>query len=168
MDLNQLWAGKGLTELAIEGAKWLAIADGVLLLATVLAFVLGWAWRFRLVGVTAFTLVLVAGLLGFGVSLRERPRVEGAVAYKLVYDTGATQAVIAVPADIDREQLVATLKQAAIDLYSPGRVGSKPVLTIRARSISHPQEGVSQLNYLGQIERSLTVREDPNPKIQVF
>lgn len=168
MDLSQLLDGKGLTELAIEGGRWTLVADGLFLVLTILAFVLGWGWRFRLVGVTAFTIVVAAGLFGFGLSFRERPRIEGAVPYQLVYDTGATQAAIAVPADIDREALVATLKQAAIDLYSPGRVGNQPILTIRARSLTHPEPGLSKLTYLGQIERSLSVRDDTNPTIQLF
>lgn len=168
MDFSQLLNGKGLTELAIEGAKWTLVADGLFLLLTILAFVLGWAWRFRLVGVTAFTIVVAAGLFGFGLSLRERPRIEGAAPYQLVYDTGATLATIAVSPDLPAEALVATLKQAAIDLYSPGRVGGKPSLTIRARSVTHPEDGISKLQYLGQIERSLTVRIDENPKITLF
>ena len=47
--------------LLLKAGSWLAIAGGVLLVLTVLAFVMGWGLRFRLVGVSSFTLLLAAG-----------------------------------------------------------------------------------------------------------
>jgi hypothetical protein len=36
------------------------------------------------------------------------------------------------------------------------------------RTVLHPEAGVSQPLYLGQVKRSLTVRDDDNLEIEVF
>lgn len=169
MDLAGL-AELDITALAVEGARWLAIADGVLVVLTVLAFVLGWGIRFRLVGVASFTAVLVAGLFALSLGLFERSTVPGAVRYALVYDSGAARATIAVPLDLkdDREALTATLQQAASDLFSPGRLGPHRDLTVQARALEHGPNGASKTVYLGQIRRSLTTREDAAAQIDLF
>ncbi|GAB4352220.1 MAG: Ycf51 family protein [Cyanophyceae cyanobacterium] len=169
MDVANLGA-LDLTALAVEGAKWLAIADGVLVVLTVLAFVLGWGIRFRLVGVASFTAVLVAGLFALSLGLFERTTVPGAARYALVYDSGAARATIAVPLELrdDREALTATLQQAASDLFSPGRLGPQRELTVQARALEHGENGASKTVYLGQIRRSLTVREDADAQIELF
>jgi hypothetical protein len=55
-----------------------------------------------------------------------------------VYDNGATQAVITVAPTITNNEVEATLRQAASDLYSYGRLGGDAdQLTIRIRTIIH-------------------------------
>jgi hypothetical protein len=77
--------------------------------------------------------------------------------------------VIAVSPQITETQLEATLKQAAIDIFSPGRLSPGiDQMTIRARTILHPQAGISQPLYLGEIRRSLSIREDENATIEVY
>jgi hypothetical protein len=135
----------------------------------VLAWFLQWGIRFRLVGVTGFMSVLTGGLFALSLGLYQRPLIPGAVKFALVYDTGASQAVIAVPARITKSELDATLRQAAADLYSPGRLSQgEDKMTIRARAILHPQPGESQLIYLGQIQRSLSSREDPEMLVEIY
>jgi len=41
-------------------------------------------------------------------------------------------------------------------------------LTIRARTVLHPEPGVSQPLFLGQIKRSLLVRDDDQMTIELF
>jgi hypothetical protein len=135
----------------------------------VLGWILQWGVRFRLVGVTGFMVVVTGGLFALSLGLYERPQVPGAVKFSLVYDTGATQAVIAVPATITESELDATLRQAAADLFSPGRLSQgDEKMTIRARAVLHPQTGVSQPIYLGQIQRSLAAREDSNMIVEIY
>jgi hypothetical protein len=77
--------------------------------------------------------------------------------------------VIAVSPEITRPQLVATLQQAAGSSFSPGRLGrANNTLTVRARTVIHPQEGISVPLYLGEVNRSLSQRDDPNVKVTVF
>jgi hypothetical protein len=66
------------------------------------------------------------------------------------------------------EQLRATLQQAANDLFSYGRlVKGEPVLTVRARTLLHPEPGVTEPVYLGQVRRSLRQRQDPEMVIEL-
>ncbi len=150
-------------------SKWFAFTTLGFGALAVLGFIFKWGIRFRMVGVASFMAVLTAGFFTLGLVPFTRTVVPGAVNFLTVYDTGATQAVIAVPDTITKPQIEATLKQAASNLFSPGRLGrDQNQLTIRARTVIHPEEGISQPLYLGKIERSLTVREDDQMDITLF
>lgn len=143
------------TDFFIAG-KWTGIATIVMAALTILAFVFKWGVRFRFVGITSFMAVLVAGLFALSIVPFTRAQIPGAGRYATVYDNGATQVVIAVSPTITQTQLEATLKQAASDLSSPGRLGrGENQILIRARTIIHPEPGMSQLVYLGAAKRSL-------------
>jgi hypothetical protein len=150
-------------------AKWMGITTIVFGALTTIAFLLKWGFRFRLVGVTSFLGVLTGGLVALGWGLYTRTEIPGAVHYTLVYDNGGTQTVIAVPPTITPSELTATMQQAGADLYSPGRLGSgKNEMVVRVRTIIHPEEGVSQPLYLGEVKRALNQREDAQMDIKTF
>lgn len=150
-------------------AQWAGAATLVCAAVTVLAFIFKWGFRFRLVGATGFMGVLTAGLFALSLTPLTRIQIPGAVRYSTVFDNGATQVVIAVPSQITDSELEATLRQAASDLYSFGRLGlDTNQLTIRARTIIHPEPGISQPVYLGQVKRSLARRDDPQMELQIF
>lgn len=151
-------------------AQWSAILTAATLLLTVLAFAFGWGIRFRLVGITGFMAVLSTGLFALGLGLFARTEIPGAVRFTRVYDNGANRVVVAVPASISESQLEATLRQAASDLSSSGRlgIGGDNKLTIRARALLHPEPGISQPLYLGQVRRSLGVRKGDDLEIEIF
>lgn len=150
-------------------AKWVGIATVACAVLAILSFVLKWSFRFRLVGVTGFMGVLTVGLFGLGISLYTRVAIPGAVPFVCTYDNGGTQTAIAVPPTITAEQLEATLRQAANDLFSLGRFSrGDNKLTVRARTILHPETGVSVPLYLGQVRRSLAQREDENMEIEIY
>ena len=155
------------TELLLA-AKWFGIATIGFFLLTTLGFILKWGFRFRLVGVTGFMGVLTVGLFGLSLGLFNRVDIPGSVPYTLVYDNGATQTVVAVSPTITESELAATIEQAAGDLFSPGRLGGVNQLTIRVRTIIHPEKGVSEPLYLGEVKRSLSQREDENLEIKIF
>jgi hypothetical protein len=120
---------------------------------TVLAFLLKWSFRFRLVGATSFAAVLTGGLLGLSFEPFTRTVIPGAVPYTTVYDSGADQIVITIPPEITESELTATLQQAASNLFKPYRLGVPgQVPTIRARTILHTTPGVSELVYVGQVQ----------------
>ncbi|MEC4982997.1 MAG: Ycf51 family protein, partial [Oscillatoria sp. PMC 1076.18] len=134
-----------------------------------LGFIFKWGIRFRLVGVTGFMGVLTVGLFALGLGLFSHTVIPGSVRYAVVYDNGANQAVIAVPPEINKSELSATLRQAAADLYSSGRLGrGSDRLTIRARTVIHPEPGFSQPLYLGQVGRSLSDRNDDRLALELF
>jgi len=150
--------------------KWVGITTLIFAVITVLSFILKWGIRFRLVGATGFLGVLTSGLFALGLVPFTRSVIPGAVRFSTIYDNGSTQAVIAVRPQISESELEATLRQAASDLYSYGRLGrtGEEQLTIRARTIIHPEPGVSKPLYLGQVKRSLSSRNDEQMEIALF
>jgi len=154
----------------LQYTQWSGIATLVVAVLTVLSFILKWALRFRLVGATGFMAVLTFGLFSLSLAPLTRTVIPGALRYSLVYDNGATQTVIAVPNEITSSQLEATLRQAASNIYSAGRssIRGESQLTIRARTILHPEPGLSIPLYLGQVKRSLATREDNEMNIEIY
>lgn len=151
-------------------SKWLAITTVVLGALTGIAFIAGWSWRFRGVGVTSFMGVVAASVFALGVSLYPRIAVEGAERFSVVYDGGGPEIVVAVPAvAMSEEAAEATLKQAAYDSYSPGRFGQdlNSKMTVRLRTVVH-HGGSSELLQLGLVKRSMSIREDENMEFEVY
>lgn len=151
-------------------AQWSGIATIVCLIVAVAAFVLGWSFRFRLVGVTSFMTVLTLGIFALGLGLFPHAEIPGAARYALIYDNGANQAVIAVPSNVGKSAIEPTLRQAAADLYSYGRSGvdGNNQFIVKLRTVLHPQPGVSQPLFLGEAKRSLVAQGDEDIQIEVF
>ncbi len=149
--------------------QWSIIATFVFFLLAIVAFIFQWGIRFRLVGITGFMIVLTVGLFGLGLGLFSRTEIPGSVRFSRVYDNGGNQVVIVVESSITESELEATLKQAANDYFSYGRTSGKDnKLTIRARTLVHPEPGLSIPLYIGQVKRSLSVRDDDNMQIEIF
>ena len=153
----------------LEATKYFGIATLTMAGITLLAFVLGWGFRFRLVGITSFMGVLTAGMFGLSFEPFTQTVVPGSVAFQTVYDSGAAQIVIKVPDSINRTELEATLDQAASNLLKPSRLaGIGQIPTIRARTIVHEPGGISKLIYLGQVQPVATPGAPPSISITLF
>jgi len=150
--------------------QWSGIATLIFAFITIVGFIFKWGIRFRLAGATGFMLVVTGGLFPLSLAPITRTVIPGAIRYTLVFDNGASQAVIAIPPKVTVSELDATLRQAASDLFSYGRLGSREDnrLTIRARTILHPEPGLSIPLYLGQVKRSLSSREDSVMEIDIY
>lgn len=150
--------------------KWSAILTGTVFLFTLIAFIFNWGFRFRLVGITGFMGVLTIGLFGLSLGLFSYADVPGSVPFSVVYDNGGSQVVIKLPQTVTESEVEASLRKASADLYSYGRLGGTDnQMTIRARTVIHPEEGVSKPLYLGKVERQLSQdRSDSNLSIEVF
>ena len=156
------------TEQLLAYSRWSGYLTIFVAVLMIVGWVLKWGIRFRLVGVTGFMTVLTAGLFALSLSLYTRPTIPDAVRFSRVYDTGGVDLVVAVAPDINETQLAATMEQAALDLYSLGRLTKGPdQLTIRFRTVLHPEPGLSKLVYLGEVKRSLLSREDPQLQIKI-
>ncbi|MFP4132971.1 MAG: Ycf51 family protein [Halothece sp.] len=150
----------------IQGA---ALTTGVALILTLLAFIFKWGFRFRLVGITGFMGVLTVGLFGLSLGLFSYTDVPGAVPFNVVYDNGGSQVVIKLPPTVTESEVEASLRKASADLFSYGRLGgSDQKMVIRARTVTHPEEGVSKPLYLGKVQRSRTDTETTNIEVDVF
>ncbi|MBD2576875.1 Ycf51 family protein [Oscillatoria sp. FACHB-1406] len=149
--------------------QWLGILTLFCLVLTVAAFIFKWGLRFRLVGVTSFMGVVTASVFALGLGLFARTDVPGSVRYALVFDNAADKATIAIPPTVTESEVEATLRQAASNLKPYGRVGgSEGKLIIRARTMLHPEPGISQPLYLGQAERSFATNNQESLKINIF
>jgi hypothetical protein len=148
--------------------KWSGILTLACLVLTIVALIAKWGFRFRLVGVTGFMAVLTVGLFGLSLGLSPRVSIPGAVRYTLAYDNSTDQVVVIVPNDTSPEAIEPTLRQAAADFYSPGRIGPEGKMTVRIRTVTHPETGVSKPLYLGEIKRSLRDRYDENMSVTLF
>ncbi len=150
--------------------KWAGILTLVTGVLSLLGFFFKWGIRFRLVGITGFMSVLTGGLFALSLVPLTTVQVPGSLHYARVYDNGGSQTVIALPPTITESELELTLRQAANNLFSQGRFSSagENQLTIRARTIVHPEPGLSKPLYLGQVKRSLGVRDDENIEIEIY
>jgi Protein of function (DUF2518) len=148
--------------------QWSGIVTLALAVLTILALVLKWGFKFRLVGATGFMGVLTVGLFALSLVPIVHSNVPGALHYSLIYDNGSDRATIAVKAPISEAGLDATLRQAAGDLYSYGRSGaSDRQLKVRARTVVHPRPGVSEPLVLGEVTRSLGGGEDSQLNVRI-
>lgn len=153
----------------LEATKYFGIATLTMAGITLLAFLFGWGFRFRLVGITSFMGVLTGGMFGLSFEPFTQTVIPGAIPYSTVYDSGAAQIVIKVPDTVTPSALEATLEQAASNLLKPSRlasIGKAP--TIRARTIVHESEGISKLIYLGQVQPATQPESDAAFAIDLF
>ncbi|MGB3239398.1 MAG: Ycf51 family protein [Geitlerinemataceae cyanobacterium] len=147
----------------LQATQWMGIITLVCAALAVLGFVLQWGIRFRLVGIASFLAVLTVGSFSLSLVPFAPTVIPGSIRYTVVYDNGAAQVVIKVPSDITETQLEATLRQAATNQFSSGRLAQgQNLLVLRARTIIHPEPGISKPLVLGQVMRSFSSEgEDP-------
>jgi hypothetical protein len=148
--------------------QWSGIATLIFAAITVLALVLKWSFKFRLVGATGFMGVLTGGLFALSLVPIVHSTVPGALNYSLIYDNGSDRATITVKTPISETSLDATLRQASADLYSYGRSGQADrQLKIRARTVIHPRPDLSEPLVLGEVTRSLAGGEDNSLEVRI-
>ncbi len=136
---------------------------------TGISFLFKWGFRFRLVGATGFMVVFTVGLFALSVVPITRTTIPGAARFTTVYDGGSNIATIVVAPTVTESQLTATLQQASSDLNTSGRLGrGREEMLIRARTIVHVKEGLSQPLYLGEVRRSLNDSKDAPLAIKLY
>jgi hypothetical protein len=139
----------------LRAGEALGVAGGLLLLATVVAFLARWGVRFRLVGITSFTLLLAISCAAFAFSYVPRVRVEGAVSVPVVFDDGDALVVAAAPPDLAPEAFGPTVEQVARNLRGSGRGGDGGVVRVRLRRLEPAASGASQPVVLAEAQRNL-------------
>jgi hypothetical protein len=142
-----------------QAGQWLGAAGGALALLTVAAFLARWGVRFRLVGITSFTVLLAVSCLAFSVSYTPRIAVEGAVTVPVVYDNGGDLVVAAAPTDLAPEAVGPTLEQLARNLRSRGRTSPDGQVRVRLRQIEPAADGASRPVLLGETRLDLASGE---------
>ena len=144
-----------LDQLLLNAAPWLGWSGLGLLGLTAIAFVARWGVRFRLVGVSSFTLLLAVSCWAFAVSYTPPVVIEGASRAPVVFDNGADLVVAQLPSDASDATIEPTLKQLAGNLRGSGR--STSTVTVRLRSFDTSADGRSRPVVRGELERDFRV-----------
>jgi hypothetical protein len=122
-------------------------------LLTFVAFLVRWGIRFRLVGVTSFTVLLSLSCLAFAVSYSPRQLVDGAVSVPVVFDNGTDLVVAAAPADLAPEAFAPSVQQVALNLRGSGR--GTQLVEVRLRRVDPTASGTDTPVVLATAIRNL-------------
>ena len=133
--------------------KWLAWGGSGIGLLTVLAYLFRWGIKFRLTGITIFTLLLSASCWAFDQSYTPPFNVEGYKYAPIVYDNGFDLVVAQASNDFPEEAIKPTLLQIAGNLKGGGRNGAQ--VKVRLRKVESAGEGMSRPIILGEVINDL-------------
>ena len=139
--------------LLLTAGEWLGVASAALLLLTLVAFVVRWGIRYRLVGVTSFTVLLSLSCLAFAVSYTPRQLVDGAVSVPVVFDNGTDLVVAAATADLDPAAFGPSVQQVALNLRGSGR--GTQLVEVRLRRVDSSTPGTDTPVVLATAIRNL-------------
>lgn len=139
--------------LLLTAGEWLGVTSAALLLLTLVAFVVRWGIRFRLVGVTSFTVLLSLSCLAFAVSYTPRQLVDGAVSVPVVFDNGTDLVVAAATADLDPAAFGPSVQQVALNLRGSGR--GTQLVEVRLRRVDSSTPGTDTPVVLATAIRNL-------------
>ena len=142
-----------MSEVIPNVTKWLAWGGSGLGVLTILAYLFRWGIKFRLTGVTIFTLLLSGSCWAFDQSYRPPINVEGYKYAPIVYDNGFDLVVAQASNDFPQEAIKPTLLQIAENLKGGGRNGAQ--VKVRLRKIESAGDGVSKPIVLGEIINDL-------------
>ncbi len=132
---------------------WLAWGGSGLCVLTVLAYLFRWGIKFRLTGITIFTLLLSVSCWAFVQSYSPPLNVEGYKYAPIVYDNGFDLVVAQASNDFPEEAIKPTLLQIAGNLKGGSRNGSQ--VKVRLRKIESAGDGISQPIILGELINDL-------------
>jgi len=138
-----------------QAGQWLAAAGGALVVVTVVAFLAGWGVRFRLVGVSSFTLLLAVSCLAFAVSYVPRVSIPGARSVPVVFDNGSDLVIAAAPADLAAEAIQPTLEELARNVHGSGRTSEDGFVHVRLRRVEPATDGAGRPVVLGEAQIEL-------------
>ena len=142
-----------MSEVIQDITKWLAWGGSGIGLLTILAYLFNWGIKFRLTGITIFTLLLSASCWAFDKSYTPPFNVEGYKYAPIVYDNGFDLVVAQASNDFPEESIKPTLLQIAGNLKGGGRNGAQ--VKVRLRKIESVKDGISKPIILGEIINDL-------------
>ena len=132
---------------------WLAWGGSGLCVLTVLAYLFRWDIKFRLTGITIFTLLLSVSCWAFVQSYSPPLNVEGYKYAPIVYDNGFDLVVAQASNDFPEDAIEPTLLQLAGNLKGGSRNGAQ--VKVRLRKIESAGDGISKPIILGEIINDL-------------
>ncbi|HRD41157.1 MAG TPA: Ycf51 family protein [Prochlorococcaceae cyanobacterium AMR_MDS_5431] len=148
-----------LNALILTIGNWLAIGSVMFLSLTIVAFAIGWGIRFRLVGITSFTILLAFSCWAFGISYTPRIRLQGAVSVPIVFDNGGNLVVATLQDKLPSTEIIPTIRQLALNIKGSGRNSPNGLVHVRLRSIEHMEQGLDKPIVLAEAIRNLETGE---------
>ncbi|KGG12284.1 MULTISPECIES: Ycf51 family protein [Prochlorococcus] len=141
------------SQLLQQATELLAWSGLGLAAITIISFLIGWNFKFRLVGATVFTLLLSGSCWAFSESYTPPTVVEGAIYTPIVYDNGYDLVVAQASEDFPNESTQVSLEQIAGNLKGGGRNGAN--VHVRIRKIESLEPGISKPVILGEVIRDI-------------
>ena len=137
-----------------NSTKWLIWTGSGLAVITILAFFVGWGFKYRLVGTTIFTLLLAGSSWAFSTSYTKPFIVSGAKYAPIVYDNGYDLVVAQASEDFPTGSIQPTLEQITGNLKESGRSGA--VVHVRIRKVENLGNGSSTPVILGEVTKDFS------------
>ncbi len=118
---------------------------------TVAGFLARWGIRFRLVGISSFTMLLALACMAFALSYEDRQTVPGAVNTPIVFDNGRGLITAAPQEPLPVAAIAPTLQQLALNQARRPQSAANGQVVVRLRQVEPTEEaGVSRPRLLGE------------------
>tara|TARA_B100000161_G_scaffold251062_1_gene209797 strand:+ start:10 stop:453 length:444 start_codon:yes stop_codon:yes gene_type:complete len=125
----------------------------LLLMATVIAFIFNYGFKFRIIGATIFTLLLSLSSWAFIQSYTENVVVEGARYVPIVYDNGFDLIIAKAEDDFPEDSIEPTLQQLSENIRKGSRSGAN--LKIKIRKLETISDGISKPVIIGEVRQNV-------------
>ena len=120
---------------------------------TVIAFILNFGFKFRIIGATIFSLLLSLSSWAFIQSYSQKVVIEGAKYVPIVYDNGFDLIIAKVDNNFPEESLEPTLEQLSENILKGSRSGAN--VRIKIRKLEKISDGVSKPVVIGEVQKNV-------------
>ena len=124
-----------------------------LLIVTIVAFILNFGFKFRIIGATIFSLLLSLSSWAFIQSYSEKVVIENAKYLPIVYDNGFDLIIAKAEDDFPEESIDPTLKQLSENLRKGSRSGAN--VNIKIRKLEKISDSVSKPVVIGEVQKNV-------------
>ncbi len=124
-----------------------------LLLATMIAFIFNFGFKFRIIGATIFSLLLSLSSWAFIQSYSEKTLIDGAKYLPIVYDNGFDLIIAKAEDNFPEESIEPTLEQLSENLRKGSRSGAN--VRIKIRKLEKISDGVSKPVVVGEVKKNV-------------
>lgn len=137
--------------LLFKAGVWIGALGLLLVVLTVSGFWARWGFRFRLVGISSFTVLLAVACMAFAVSYEKRQPIPDAVNVPIVFDNGRGLIIAAPQEPLPVAAIAPTLRQLAVNQSRRPQSAANGQITVRLRQVEPAEEtGVSRPRLLGE------------------
>ena len=120
---------------------------------TLIAFILNFGFKFRIIGATIFSLLLSLSSWAFIQSYTEKVVIEDAKYVPIVYDNGFDLIIAKVDNNFPEESLEPTLEQLSENLRKGSRSGAN--VKIKIRKLEKISDSVSKPVVIGEVQKNV-------------